>query len=669
MAHLLLFSQLLLVLLLGPVAAQSALPIIRITGPKFFKGNGDQFYIKGVMYAGPPDNSVPHTDPLANSAQCALDAPLMRSLGANTVRVRYTDVWADHDACMQTLADNGIYVVLNIAESGTVGSRTWDDTLYRLFTPMIDRFAKYDNLLGFFIGDEDISDDSSLDCASSLKAAVRDMKAYIAAREYRSIPLGYAAADLADIRKQQANYLVCGGNPAESVDFYGVNLFSWCGDSSYLESGYNLYTDDLKSMPVPIILSEDGCFETSPRTFSDQQAVFGPEMEDIWSGAIINGWAYAGFNYDLVNYSVSSSAATRSPLPDYSNLQSQWALATPEGVASSDYTWSGTTPACPASTASWTVDPSEPLPTIAGLNLATVEPASSSGPSNGSSSALAPSASSSGAGGNTTAHSGSSSGLSQGATIGIGVGVGVGGLVIALIALFLLYRWRKNKRQEASTSTSNATHEKAEMYAGPVDERIKGKSRPKHELPSTRTMSGKPTPHQLDNGHPTREASSHELSGQVSSNAPWSHNPDGYMPPELNSSEIVEVGTASIRKDGYHPIDHLFDSSQRDTTTSSPGTTAVASEQRNRDIPANASPADDDDAEELAEEADVAVQELGLISVRKRALTSQAAAIGQKPEEVEGRKGEEFRELIQREERVRARLERIDRQRTPARRR
>jgi hypothetical protein len=65
---------------------------------------------------------------------------------------------------------------------------------------------------------------------------------------------------------------------------------------------------------------------------------------------------------------------------------------------------------------------------------------------------------------------------------------------------------------------------------------------------------------------------------------------------------------------------------------------------------------------ELAQEADIAVHELGLINLRKRALAAQAKALDSSPESMAGRKGEEYRELLQREARIATRLEEIESQ-------
>lgn len=71
---------------------------------------------KGVVYTGDASGYSP-VDVLAdsNAAQCAIDAPMLKDLGANTVSVTYVDGAQSHDKCMQTLADNGIYVIANMA--------------------------------------------------------------------------------------------------------------------------------------------------------------------------------------------------------------------------------------------------------------------------------------------------------------------------------------------------------------------------------------------------------------------------------------------------------------------------------------------------------------------------------------------------------------------------
>merc|ERR1711964_179117 len=65
-------------------------------------------------------------------------------------------------------------------------------------------------------------------------ALQRDMKAYISAREYRNIPVGYAAADVAENVDQQLAYFDCGPDGVRG-DFFALNDYSWCDPTHSLE--------------------------------------------------------------------------------------------------------------------------------------------------------------------------------------------------------------------------------------------------------------------------------------------------------------------------------------------------------------------------------------------------------------------------------------------------
>ena len=53
-------------------------------------------------------------DPLMNPQQCKLDAAAMSQLGVNTIRVYHVNSAGDHDGCMNTFADAGIYVMVDL---------------------------------------------------------------------------------------------------------------------------------------------------------------------------------------------------------------------------------------------------------------------------------------------------------------------------------------------------------------------------------------------------------------------------------------------------------------------------------------------------------------------------------------------------------------------------
>jgi hypothetical protein len=53
-------------------------------------------------------------DPLVDTEQCGRDAALMKTLGANTIRVYHVDADQDHSGCMGEFADAGIYALIDL---------------------------------------------------------------------------------------------------------------------------------------------------------------------------------------------------------------------------------------------------------------------------------------------------------------------------------------------------------------------------------------------------------------------------------------------------------------------------------------------------------------------------------------------------------------------------
>lgn len=249
---------------------------------------------------------------------------------------------------------------------------------------MLDEFQQFDNTAGVFVGNEVITTAEGSPAAPYVLAAARDIKAYRDQKNYREIPVGYSAADIAALRPMLQDYLACSNNASERLDFYSLNAYEWCGDSSYTVSGYNILQKNATDYPIPIFFSETGCNTPKPRTFADQSAIFGSEMSGTWSGSIVYEWIQETNDYGLISYgpSVPAAAATNTliddgftrkgtpnpVLPDFTNLKSEWATLNPTGVALSDYRQAAssiTAIACPASTSGgWAVDPSSPLPTL-----------------------------------------------------------------------------------------------------------------------------------------------------------------------------------------------------------------------------------------------------------------------------------------------------------------
>jgi hypothetical protein len=300
----------------------------------------------------------------------------MKELGANAIRVYHVDPDGDHDGCMQAFADNGIYLMVDLDDFDTdidPKGAVWTTSQYNAFARNFDAFAKYTNTLGVFVGNEVIARANQSEAAPFIKAAARDMKAYRDQKGYRKIPVGYSAADIAELRPMLQDYLACGANSSEAIDFFGLNAYEWCNPTDTFEtSGYIKLNQMTEGYPLPIFFSETGCNTNRPRLFLDQEAILGDQMSHIWSGTIVYEWIEEMNNYGLISYAepVGPTATgkdiydgfvrkgTPTPVqPDFSNLQAVWKTLTPTGTPSSKYTPSVTTIACPASTVDgWLVD-------------------------------------------------------------------------------------------------------------------------------------------------------------------------------------------------------------------------------------------------------------------------------------------------------------------------
>lgn len=303
----------------------------------------------------------------------------------------------------------------------------------------MDAFQQFDNTAGFFVGNEVLTTPDGSAAAPYVKAAAQDMKAYRDMKGYRQIPIGYSAADIASLRPNLQNYLACGSNQNASIDFFALNAYEWCGQNTYMGSGYNQLNQMAQGYNIPIFFSETGC-NTLTRDFGDQAAILGPDMDDTWSGAMIYEWIEEANNYGLISYGPTAAATatgtnvvggftvagTPTPIqPDWNNLSSQWATLNPTGTSENAYTPSNSPPACPSYTSgTWNVSPNAPLPTL-GAAAYNGQAGSSSGPSSGASSTTGGSSSRSGSSGSSA--TGTASGSRSGAAVAAASGTSAGG--------------------------------------------------------------------------------------------------------------------------------------------------------------------------------------------------------------------------------------------------
>jgi 1,3-beta-glucanosyltransferase GAS1 len=223
----------------------------------------------------------------------------MAALRTNVIRVYAVDPTLDHTVCMNLLQQYDMYVVSDLSDPNDSINRNtpqWNDELYARYTSVIDMFSNYTNVIGFFAGNEVSNSLNTTQASAFVKAAVRDMKGYIVNKNYRPMYVGYATSDDSDIRENMANYFNCGDQTA-AIDFWGYNIYSWCGDSNYIESGYNQRVAEFSTYSVPAFFAEYGCNVPSPRTFTEVASLFSSNMTGVFSGGIVYMYFQEANNY------------------------------------------------------------------------------------------------------------------------------------------------------------------------------------------------------------------------------------------------------------------------------------------------------------------------------------------------------------------------------------
>lgn len=359
-------------LLLGQASA--ALPPIVQKGTKFFYENGTQFFMKGVAYqrevaaGGAPTNGNKYSDPLADVDACKRDIPLLAALKTNTIRTYAIDPTADHSECMALLDKAGIYVISDLSEpalSIETDNPRWDVDIFERYKAVIDELAQYSNVIGFFAGNEVTTNSSNTPASAYVKAAVRDTKAHIKKNHKRWLGVGYAANDDAEIRVQITHYFNCGPQE-EAIDYWGYNIYQWCGESTIEKSGYGQQVEFFKNYSVPVFFGEYGCNigGAAKRIWQETTALYSKEMTDVFSGGIVFKYFQEENDYGIV--SIKNEAATK--MPDYAPLSTRMASVNPSSTSSAAYTPTNTPQECPEVSDVWQVK-GDALPPTPDKNL------------------------------------------------------------------------------------------------------------------------------------------------------------------------------------------------------------------------------------------------------------------------------------------------------------
>ncbi|KJZ77654.1 hypothetical protein HIM_02831 [Hirsutella minnesotensis 3608] len=335
---------------------------IEMKGSKFFYKNGTQFFMKGIAYqqdtsaAGATNqNSNKFVDPLSDEDKCKRDVPLLKELGTNTIRTYAIDPEADHSACMRLLQDAGIYVISDLGEPALSINRDdpqWNTQLFSRYQKVVDELGKYSNVIGFFAGNEVSNNKTNTGASAFVKAAVRDTKAHIKSKSSRWMGVGYAANDDVDIRKEIADYFNC-GDQKDAIDFWGYNIYSWCGQSDMQKSGYAQQAKFFEGYSVPVFFAEYGCNlpkGASERIFQETGALYQDEMTKVFSGGIVYMYFQEANDYGLVK--VQGDRATKQK--DFEALKKQVNAARPNGIDRDSYNPTTKPQQCPGSnTENW----------------------------------------------------------------------------------------------------------------------------------------------------------------------------------------------------------------------------------------------------------------------------------------------------------------------------
>ncbi|KAL3418599.1 1,3-beta-glucanosyltransferase [Phlyctema vagabunda] len=335
-------------------ASSANLPIVTVRGNAFFAGE-ERFYVRGVAYQ--PGGAADAADPLINIPNLTRDVENFKKLGINTIRVYTVDNSADHAEGMALLAEAGIYLALdantplfslNRADNASLYQSYNENYLQSVFAT-IDTFANYTNLLLLINGNEVINERNNTIAAPYIKALNRDMKNYIANRGYRPIPVGYAAADVAENVDQQLAYFDCGPDEVRG-DFFALNDYSWCDPSSFTVAGWDAKVERYTGYGVPIFMAEFGCI-TNTREWGEIAALYSTNMTSVYSGGLAYEYTTEPNGYGMVEV-VNGEVETNA---DFDRLVAAYA-ATPNPSGDGGYSATTTASECPPASDDWEVE-------------------------------------------------------------------------------------------------------------------------------------------------------------------------------------------------------------------------------------------------------------------------------------------------------------------------
>jgi hypothetical protein len=321
-----------------------------INGKAFFDQNNNRLLFRGVGFQ--PVNGVDPLIDVGGKPNPVIQALLQSSnkysfknLNTNALRVYQVSHNKPHAKTMNLLAQNGIYVIVglandpygtNIPQNPASGQHPYPSQFKVRVQQIIDEFQAYPNVLSFEIANE-VTDPGAegkgtptqLNAAAAIKSAANDAKTYMSTKTYRAIPVGVAMQDTPDNESTVAQYYAssaCNGLP---LDYIGINTYRYVPPGGNTAAYEGLVSDySIGNYSIPVILSEyEAGLTSGNRDFLDVPSFYN---DATVSGNISGGFAYqyigdgsgAGSGFALVKLGKGSKGLNGKT--DVKNLKPAW---------------------------------------------------------------------------------------------------------------------------------------------------------------------------------------------------------------------------------------------------------------------------------------------------------------------------------------------------------
>ena len=106
----------------------------------------------------------------------------MQRLGVNTIRVYNLAPGLNHDECVSIFNAAGIYMILDVNSPFSTGSlnraepwTTYTAGYYEQVFGVIEAFKNFDNVLGFFAGNEVINEDAAYSAPAYVRVCISEV--------------------------------------------------------------------------------------------------------------------------------------------------------------------------------------------------------------------------------------------------------------------------------------------------------------------------------------------------------------------------------------------------------------------------------------------------------------------------------------------------------------